>query len=193
MTAETDFLDTFFQSAIDKIVANLFEMHDTKGRNRYASGVTGQEVGQFNKDMVNEYVTKWVVQIYMPSYYEFIDEGVKGWQNEKKNTGKFGFKKNGKPIPKQAIMEFMRNRGIVFSGFKEKKKSMTKVSIKKKLESLAYIIGRSIKKKGIEGVPFYSSVMSDDFFKSFETEFLNFYGDKLLNDIEFIFKPSGKQ
>lgn len=60
----------------------------------------------------------------------------------------------------------------------------------KKLESLAYIIGRSIKKKGIEGVPFYSSVMSDDFFKSFETKFLDFYGDKLLNDIEFIFKPA---
>jgi len=192
MSKETDFLDQFFQTAIDKITDNLFMMKDSKGRNRFASGVTAQEVGAFNQDMVNEYVDKWIVQIYMPSYYEFIDEGVKGWRNEKKNTGKFQFKKNGKPIPKQSILDFMLNRGIVFSGYKGAKKKMSKVSIKKKLESLAYLIGRSIKKKGIEGVPFYSSVMTEDFFKSFETEFLSVYGDKLLDDIEFIFRPQTK-
>jgi hypothetical protein len=191
MSKELDFLETFFQTAIDKIVDNLSTMKDSKGHNRFSSGVTAQEVGQPDNQQITEYATKWVVQIYMPYYYEFIDEGVSGWANEKKNTGRFKFKKNGRPIPREAILFFMRNRGIVYDGFQDDKKKKgvkSKQSIKDKLNQLAYIIGRSIKRKGTEGVPFYSSVMTDDFFKSFETNFLDVYGDKVLNDIEFVFK-----
>jgi hypothetical protein len=191
MSKELDFLETFFQTAIDKIVSNLNTMQDSKGNNRFGSGVTAQEVGQPDNLQLTEYTNKWVVQIYMPYYYEFIDEGVSGWQNQKKNTGRFKFKKNGRPIPREAILSFMRNRGIVYDGFQDDKKKKgvkSKQSIKDKLNQLAYIIGRSIKRKGTEGVPFYSSVMTEDFFKSFETNFLDVYGDKVLNDIEFIFK-----
>ena len=191
MSKELDFLETFFQTAIDKIVSNLSTMKDSKGHNRFGSGVTAQEVGQPDNQQITEYATKWVVQIYMPYYYEFIDEGVSGWQNQKKNTGRFKFKKNGRPIPREAILSFMRNRGIVYDGFQDDKKKKgvkSKQTIKDKLNQLAYIIGRSIKRKGTEGVPFYSSVMTDDFFKSFETNFLDVYGDKVLNDIEFVFK-----
>ena len=191
MSKELDFLETFFQTAIDKIVDNLSTMKDSKGHNRFSSGVTAQEVGQPDNQQIKEYASKWVVQIYMPYYYEFIDEGVSGWANEKKNTGRFKFKKNGRPIPREVILSFMRNRGIVYDGFqsdKKKKGVKSKQTIKDKLNQLAYIIGRSIKRKGTEGVPFYSSVMTDDFFKSFETNFLDVYGDKVLNDIEFVFK-----
>ena len=191
MSKELDFLETFFQTAIDKIVDNLSTMKDSKGHNRFGSGVTAQEVGQPDNQQITEYASKWVVQIYMPYYYEFIDEGVSGWANEKKNTGNFKFKKNGRPIPREAILSFMRNRGIVYDGFQDDKKKKgvkSKQTIKDKLNQLAYIIGRSIKRKGTEGVPFYSSVMTDDFFKSFETNFLDVYGDKVLNDIEFVFK-----
>lgn len=191
MSKELDFLETFFQTAIDKIVDNLYTMKDSKGHNRFASGVTAQNVGQPDNKQITEYVNKWVVQIYMPSYYEFIDEGVSGWANQKKNTGKFKFKKNGRPIPREAILSFMRNRGIVYNGYQSDKKKRgvkSRQSIKEQLNQLAGRIGRSIKKKGTEGVPFYSSVMTEDFFKSFETDFLNVYGDKVLNDIEFVFK-----
>ena len=191
MSKELDFLETFFQTAIDKIVDNLSTMKDSKGHNRFGSGVTAQEVGQPDNQQIREYASKWIVQIYMPTYYEFIDEGVSGWQNQKKNTGRFKFKKNGRPIPREAILSFMRNRGIVYDGFQDDKKKKgvkSRQSIKDKLNQLAYIIGRSIKRKGTEGVPFYSSVMTDDFFKSFETNFLDVYGDKVLNDIEFVFK-----
>jgi hypothetical protein len=191
MSKELDFLETFFQTAIDKIVSNLSTMQDSKGHNRFGSGVTAQEVGQPDNQQITEYATKWVVQIYMPYYYEFIDEGVSGWANEKKNTGRFKFKKNGRPIPREAILSFMRNRGIVYDGYQDDKKKKgvkSRQSIKDKLNQLAYIIGRSIKRKGTEGVPFYSSVMTEDFFKSFETNFLDVYGDKVLNDIEFVFK-----
>jgi hypothetical protein len=191
MSKELDFLETFFQTAIDKIVDNLSTMKDSKGHNRFSSGVTAQEVGQPDNQQITEYATKWVVQIYMPYYYEFIDEGVSGWANEKKNTGRFKFKKNGRPIPREAILSFMRNRGIVYDGYQDDKKKKgvkSRQSIKDKLNQLAYIIGRSIKRKGTEGVPFYSSVMTEDFFKSFETNFLDVYGDKVLNDIEFVFK-----
>ena len=191
MSKELDFLETFFQTAIDKIVDNLSTMKDSKGHNRFSSGETAQEVGQPDNQQIKEYASKWVVQIYMPYYYEFIDEGVSGWANEKKNTGRFKFKKNGRPIPREVILSFMRNRGIVYDGFqsdKKKKGVKSKQTIKDKLNQLAYIIGRSIKRKGTEGVPFYSSVMTEDFFKSFETNFLDVYGDKVLNDIEFVFK-----
>lgn len=191
MSKELDFLETFFQTAIDKIVDNLSTMKDSKGHNRFGSGLTAQEVGQPDNQQIKEFTNKWVVQIYMPYYYEFVDEGVSGWQNQKKNTGRFKFKKNGRPIPREAILSFMRNRGIVYDGFQDDKKKKgvkSKQSIKDKLNQLAYIIGRSIKRKGTEGVPFYSSVMTEDFFKSFETNFLDVYGDKVLNDIEFVFK-----
>jgi len=189
MSKELDFLETFFQTAIDKIVSNLSTMQDSKGHNRYGSGVLAQEVGQPDNLQLTEYTNKWIVQIYMPYYYEFVDEGVRGWANQKKNTGKFKFKKNGRPIPREAILSFMRNRGIVYNGYQSDKKGVkSRQSIKDKLNQLADIIGRSIKKKGTEGVPFYSSVMSEDFFKSFETQFLDVYGDKVLNDIEFVFK-----
>ena len=46
MSKELDFLETFFQTAIDKIVDNLSTMKDSKGHNRFSSGVTAQEVGQ---------------------------------------------------------------------------------------------------------------------------------------------------
>lgn len=191
MSKELDFLEKFFQTAIDKIVDNLSTMKDSQGHNRFGSGVTAQKVGQPDNQQITEYTNKWVVQIYMPYYYEFVDEGVSGWQNQKKNTGKFKFKKNGRPIPREVILSFMRNRGIVYDGFQDDKKKRgvkSKQTIKDKLNQLAYIIGRSIKRKGTEGVPFYSSVMTDDFFKSFETNFLDVYGDKVLNDIEFVFK-----
>lgn len=191
MSKELDFLETFFQTAIDKIVDNLSTMKDSKGHNRFGSGLTAQEVGQPDNQQIKEFTNKWVVQIYMPYYYEFVDEGVSGWQNQKKNTGRFKFKKNGRPIPREAILSFMRNRGIVYDGFQDDKKKKgvkSKQTIKDKLNQLAYIIGRSIKRKGTEGVPFYSSVMTEDFFKSFETNFLDVYGDKVLNDIEFVFK-----
>lgn len=188
MSKEVDFLEVFFQTAIDKIVSNLSTMHDSKGHNRFASGLTAQEVGQPDALQIKEYLDKWIIQIYMPSYYQFIDEGVRGTKNEKKNTGKFQFKKNGHPIPLKVIRRFMMNRGIVYKGYKGSKKVHSKQTIQDKLNQLAYVIGRSIKKKGTEGVPFYSSVINEDFLKSFQTDFLNVYGDKVLDKLTFIFK-----
>ena len=188
MSKEVDFLEVFFQTAIDKITENLRTMNDSKGHNRYASGVTAQEIGQADTQQIMEYADKWVVQIYMPKYYEFIDEGVRGWANEKKNTGRFKFKKGNKPIPLNVIRDFMMSRGIVPKGFKAMKKGKTKPQIADQLNSLARVIGRSIKKKGTEGVPFYSSVVTEDFIKSFQTQFIDVYGDKVLDEISFVFK-----
>jgi hypothetical protein len=189
MSNEVDFLQEFFQSAIDKIVSNLSTMEDSKGHNRFASGVTAQEVGQEDAIVIKDYVDKWIVQIYMPNYYAYIDEGVSGWKNEKKNTGKFKYKKNGHPIPLKVIRSFMMNRGIVYQGFHgDKKKPKSKQTVNDKLNQLAWVIGRSIKKKGTEGVPFYSSVINDDFLKSLQTNFLNVYGDKILDEVATIFK-----
>jgi len=193
MSEQVDFLQEFFQKAIDKIVSNLNTMKDSKGHNRFASGLTAQKVGTNDGGeplVIKEYINKWVVQVYMPNYYAFIDEGVRGTQNEKKNTGKFKYRK-GHPIPLKVIRSFMFNRGIVYKGFKaDKKKPKSKQTVEDKLNQLAWVIGRSIKKKGTEGVPFYSSVISDDFFKSLNTQFLDVYGDKVLEEVASLF---GKQ
>jgi hypothetical protein len=48
---------------------------------------------------------------------------------------RFKFKKNGRPIPREAILSFMRNRGIVYDGFQDDKKKKgvkSKQSIKDK-------------------------------------------------------------
>jgi hypothetical protein len=168
----------FWQDVIDQIAANLQQMKDSKGNNRYSSGVLAQEIGLENQNVFTEEPNKYVVVITMPSYYKFVDEGVKGWDNQKKNTGNFTFKRDKPPIPLKAIRTFMINRGIVPKDFR-------KGNIENNLNALAYRIRASIKQKGTEGVPFYSSVVNEKLIESYVKKLVDVYGQDVIDQLTF--------
>jgi hypothetical protein len=180
-------IQDYIQAAIDNITGNLSSMTDSKGRNRFASGVTAQNVGSVEplyKVVVGDKQT--VIEVYMPPYYDFIDKGVNGYKNMQGSP--YNFKLNNPPIPLAPIREFMRSRGIVP---RDKGGKRVKLSNpEKQLNSIAYAIGRGIKMNGIEGVPYYSSVINDQWIDGLRLQFANVYGDAIVKGWDVIFKPA---
>lgn len=174
----------FLDDTIKKIAANLATMKDSKGRNRYASGNTAQSIGQDTPLYEVTQDTKGIViDIYMPYYYAFIDKGVNGLN---KNQGSIYSFRKASPPPLKSIREFMMSRGIVPRKFNKTtgKFDGSRLPItEKRLNSLAYILGRSIKLNGIEGVPYYSSVINENWLTELSESVLNVYGAKVLEDI----------
>lgn len=102
------------------------------------------------------------ILVYMDSYWKFVDRGVSGTQ-VKRNT-EYSFKK--KNLDNKAMLKHIANRGERFSPmWKDIQKNYTnkkglKVKRKKPLDaqvsrnSLAFLLGRSLAKKGFEGTNF---------------------------------------
>lgn len=168
-------IQNFIQQSIDKIADNMATMVDSKGRNRYASGNTAQSVG--SDPPVYEVIQsdkEITIRIYMPYYYDFIDKGVNGLRRSLGSP--YSFRKPTSP-PLAAMRDFMINRGIVprdSSGKRTKPKNYEKA-----LNGLAFAIGRKIKLNGIEGVPFYSNVINDEW----AAELISLMGDTFGKDI----------
>ena len=163
-------LSTLFEDTIKTISQNMDKMVDSKGRNRYASGVTAQSIAKdaplykiTDKDGVIE------IDLYMPKYYDFIDKGVNGLKVNRSSP--YSFRK-ATPPPLASVRQFMLNRGIVPRSKDGKRLPITE----KNLNSLAYIIGVGIKMNGIEGVPYYSSVINDKWLIKFSDTMINLFG-----------------
>lgn len=176
-----DILKDFFQTTIDKIAKNMATMKDSKGRNRYASGNTAKQIGQeaplYEVKQSGDVIT---LNLFMPAHYDFIDKGVNGL--EKKHNSPYSFRK-ASPPPLGTIRQFMLHRGIVPRGKDGKRLKTTEGS----LNSLAFIIGRSIKKNGIEGIPYYSSVINTNWVTSVSDILLKLYGNDILDKVQVNF------
>lgn len=173
------FLQSYWQKVIDDLVQSL------KDVNRYASGVTAQEIGAFNVTPVKFISSELIeVTIAMPEYYKFIDEGVSG---AKKNTNISRYKYTNKMPPISAIRKFMLNRGIVSRDFRQIRSSKGRgrnQSIDKSLNRLAYAIAYSIWQKGIKPTNFYTDVIDDELLTNFEKQLLDQYGKLVMNIID---------
>lgn len=180
-------IQDYIQQAIDDITRNLGTMQDSKGRNRFASGVTAQNVGSVEplyKVIVGDKQT--VIEVYMPYYYDFIDQGVNGWK--KSRNSPYSFKRENAPIPLAPIRNFMRSRGIVPRDKTGKRVRLT--NPERQLNGIAYAIGRSIKMYGIEGVPYYSSVINDEWIDGLRLQFAEVYGEAIVKGWDVVFKPA---
>ena len=172
-------LDKYWQKVVDDLIQSL------KNVDRYASGVTAQSIGGKGDDQpvdifeISSNSTQ--IQLYMPDYYEFLDEGVSGAINNKNRSQ---FKYTNKRPPIQAIKKFMRNRSITPKNFRQAKNSKTKGGKRKSademLDSLAYAIAYGIYKNGTKKTNFYSDVVNDQRLLDFETNALEFYGDYII-------------
>ena len=63
-------LTDYWQTIVDDLVQSLIDV------GRYASGNTAQSIGAMNTKPITLTSTGFKVQISMPDYYQYIDEGV---------------------------------------------------------------------------------------------------------------------
>lgn len=182
MSKELELIRDFWNPVIEKIAGNLTTMTDSRGHNRKGGNILSASIVSDNIDkLATEAIDYYRVLIEIPDYGVYIDQGVSGWANERKTTDRFSFKRSGGRIPLKSIRSFMLNRQIVP---RDAKGNRTRPkNYEKALDNLAYIIGSSIKKKGIEMVPFYSSVLTDELINTFTSKMLDIMGDRLADDL----------
>jgi len=136
-----DIMIAFEQKFIDALQASL-EKND-----KATPGTLWQSV-KANTKVFGQSV---VLEISMNDYWKFVEKGVDGTMI--KHGSPFKFKASGKAIPKSAIDKFIANRGLPH-----------------KKKGLAFLIGRSIKRKGIKPTHFASDVMEGSLMKEFSRE-----------------------
>jgi hypothetical protein len=133
-------LESYEKKFIDALHKSL-EKHD-----RISGGVLFQSVTAITKI----YGQKVTLEISMADYWRWVDEGRK---------------KGGKQPPPDAMLKFIRNRGITPSLIKKnkalKKKDRKPINKDAQYRTLAFLIGRSIKKNGIKPTHFATEVMDE--------------------------------
>ena len=143
-----EILDEYAQRFIDALHSSL-EKHD-----RVVGGGLFQSVKASTKILGQ----KVILEISMEDYWKWVDEGRKA---------------GGKQPPPQAMLKHIANRGerwnpvaqSISKQYKNKKGLLVQrkkpLPMDKARKSLAFLIGRSIKKHGIKPTHFASEVMHD--------------------------------
>lgn len=109
-------------------------------------------------------------QLTMKGYWKFMDKGVDG--TEVNHNSPYAFK--GKNINQKAMIDFINKRHFkielttrrkkVLKGIRTKgiRQGAKKLSIDQAKKSLAFVLGRSIAKKGIKPLGFMAKVITDE-------------------------------
>jgi hypothetical protein len=127
-------------------------------------------------------------------YWQYIEYGVDG--TVKKHGSRYKFKDN-KPIPKAAALNFIEKRNITlkslkaygrknFEGIslksrKKVRKTLKDLTFEQERETLSFIIGRSIKKKGIKPRPFIDKIMTPELQKELKQGLANIYKEEIIS------------
>lgn len=131
-------LDNYSQRFIDALQESLTK-HD-----RVSAGGLWQSV----KAITKIYGQKVVLEISMEDYWKWVNDGRKP---------------GGKQPPPEAMLSFIRNRGItpklIAKNKGLKKHERKPLNKEAQYKSLAFLIGRSIKKHGIKPTHFADEVM----------------------------------
>jgi len=167
-------LNQYWQQIVDDLVKSLYDV------GRVASGATAQSIADGNTNPITITSNGFRIQIAMPDYYQYIDEGVSGAKN---NTGISRFKYTSKMPPISAIRKFMLNRGI-----DPAKESNTTSGKRRDAEairnSIAFAISYSIWSKGLAKTNFYSDVINDQKLLDFESKLLDQYRKYIIDIIK---------
>ena len=164
-------LDVYWMELVAELKASLIK------EKRYASGVTAASIGEFNTNPVVVTAKGLKVTLGMPSHYIYLDRGVDGALMSAgalpTEGGKiFAYKKGGKIANIGAIKKFMQNRGITKLSDLNSSGSNTRAGKARQadmtLDQVAFVIARSIWKKGTKPTKFYSNVVNDKKIKALE-------------------------
>lgn len=152
-----DILAQFEQKFIDALQKSL------EDKDRLVSGGLWQSI----KASTSVYGQKIVLEISMEDYWKYVDEG--------RRPG-------AKQPPTKAMLKHIANRGERWNPVAQKISKLRKnkkglevkrgkpLPMDKARKSLAFLLARSIKKKGIKPTYFATKVMTGDLMKDFRTE-----------------------
>lgn len=130
------------EKLINAIYASL-EKHD-----RVARGQLWQSV----KAETKIYGQAIVLEVSMLDYWKYVEEGRR---------------KGSKMPPLDAMLNFIRDRGIKV---RDKKVKKSKQSLESKRKGLAFVLGRAIKKKGIKPTHFLAEVVDGNIVSQLEKD-----------------------
>jgi hypothetical protein len=152
-----DFLDgTFIPKSLEETLAVQRDIwiktlvKSLEDVDRVSSGALAQSIDV----KIEDKETKFVFTLFMEDYWKAVDEGRM---------------RGGKQPPMEAMLEFIKLRGIVPKipkTVKPRKKALDKTKMRK---SLAFAMAKSIKTKGIKPTNFYSDEidgLTEDFTKA---------------------------
>lgn len=128
------------------------------------------------------------IGISAEDYYKYVDEGVQGTQNKRPNTGRFRFDMSKKAIPLRVALQWTIDAKYKIYGFRNNVlgKAGEKMSEAQKDKSFAYIISRSIHRKGIRRTDFWSDTFNDAAFKDLGDRIAKAIGGEYVLDIKSI-------
>ena len=140
--------------------------------NRVASGKLRQSI----RVDIDEEEEKISLSLYMDDYWKFVDKGVDGTQVKHGSPYKFT-KKN---VDNDAMLSFMKFRGITGKAAKTIKPRKEPIPQSKLNEQTAFLIGRSVAKKGLKPTDFFTDVINEDLKKRMSKDILKALGKDIL-------------
>ena len=159
-------LENYKQIIIDALADSL-EKND-----RIAQGLLVQSIS-IN---IRSFATNMVMEISMADYWKYVDGGRK---------------KGSKMPPINAMLKHIANRGINYKGiqnsYRNKKGQLVKrkkpLAKEKALRTLAYLIGRSISKKGIKPTNFVDEAFDNNILDNMSKDLSTALGREILIDL----------
>lgn len=158
-------LENYKQIIIDALADSL-EKND-----RIAKGLLVQSIS-IN---IRSFATNMVMEISMADYWKYVDGGRR---------------KGSKMPPIDAMLKHIANRGINYKGiqnsYRNKKGQLVKrkkpLAKEKALRTLAYLIGRSISKKGIKPTNFVDEAFDNNILDNMSRDLSTALGREILID-----------
>ncbi len=101
-------------------------------------------------------------------YYDFVNKGVKGTKNEKAdNKTPYAFKGNKKAVPVSSIEKWLSYNKLKSVSVKKYTKLGTEAKAIEGKKSLAFLIARSIHRKGLKSTRYFDRAVAQIFNKEF--------------------------
>jgi len=101
-------------------------------------------------------------------YYDFVNKGVKGTKNEKAdNKTPYAFKGNKKAVPVSSIEKWLSYNKLKSVSVKKYTKLGTEAKAIDGKKSLAFLIARSIHRKGLKSTRYFDRAVAQIFNKQF--------------------------
>lgn len=129
-----------------------------------SDAVSSGELSNSIKFTINVAATKYRLDISMADYYDFVNKGVRGIESNAKAPGSpYQFRKRSvSPAFLEALTKWVRREGLKSRIIPEAavtervyKRKAKVLGPQDKERSLAYLIGRSIKRKGVRATGFF--------------------------------------
>ena len=152
-------VENYLKSLGDQVVAdaksNLSKSKDSKGKAR-GSTTLGNSIRMQVVATPKGFSTKF----YMLDYGEFLDKGVKGTKSNYIENSKTDYSYTTKQPPSGIIEKWIKKKGLKGRVDKKWKSAGNRGGQFITTKSLAFLIARSIKQKGIKSISFFQEPLS---------------------------------